>query len=233
MSAYAGPNLAINGLIATLDAGNLKSYSGAGASWSNPTGTYAGSLINGTTFLTNPNRFETNATLVTDANYISLAPQITFNDQTAYSLNFWVKLRPSAASTYHSLTGRNSTTPWLSVFTNNTTGSNWYVRYRQSGGVYTDFSAVTDYNIQTNWTNICLTIDTNRNVNFYLNGIFKQTQIPATTLFYVSILAGGYSSGGNFYALQGALAFSSIYSRTLSTDEVNQNFNALRGRFSL
>lgn len=233
MTINSGPYVVTDGLIVSTDAENTRCYPGSGTAWINPIGNYSGSLVGSTTFATGPDRFDTNATLVTQAYYLSLSPQIEFADQSAYSFNFWIKLRANAQSTYHSLTGRAATTPWLSLFTNDTTGDSWYIRYRQSGGTYNDYTAITNYNIQNNWANICLTIETNRNVNFYLNGEFKETKTPATTLFYTSLLAGGYSSGGNYYVLQGSMAVAMLYNKTLTNAEVAQNFNALSGRYGI
>lgn len=235
MSIFAGPEINEDGLLVYLDAENDRCYPGSGTTWTDLSNSgYGGSLIGSTSFSTSPRKFDTNATLVTENYYISTASQITLSDTSAYSFEFVVKLRSGATSTFYSLSGRGSTNPWLSLYANDTTGDNWYIRYRESGGTYRNFSAITDYNIQNNWGHIALTFDSSRNINFYLNGVFRQTLSTATsTLFYVSRLAGGYSSGGNFYNFQGSMAIAKLYTKTLSAAEVSQNFQAIRGRFSI
>ena len=193
------------------------------------------SLVNSTSHNASvtPNTFDTNSTSVTQLNHISI-PDITFLDQSGYTLDFWVKLRPSAPSTYHSLTGQLGTVPWISIFTNDATGASWYLRYRELGGTYRDFSNVTDWNIQSNWTNVILTVDTNRVASFYLNGEFRQSlsNITSTYLRMVTLL-GGYSSGGNYYTLQGSLGMAKVYRKTLSALDVRQSFNSIRSRFGV
>lgn len=193
------------------------------------------SLIGSTTqnSAASPYTFDTNSTAITQLNHISI-PDITFLDQSGYTLDFWVKLRPSAAITYHSLTGQLLTTPWISVYANDTTGSSWYLRYREQGGTYRDFSNVTNWNIQTNWTNIIITADTNRSLSFYLNGTLRQTLTTATSTYLrMTTLLGGYSSGGNYYTLQGSLGMAKVYRKTLNELEVRQSFNSIRSRFNV
>ena len=188
-------------------------------------------LFGTTSYSSSPSRFETNATSRTDQNYLT-TQQITFADGSEYTFDYWVKLNGLADATYNSLTGRNSTHPWISIVPTDTNGTSWNVRYRQSGGTYYNTSNIS-YDIKNNWGNITLSVDSSRNVGVYLNGEFQETVNPTTTLFYVSVIAGGYASGGNYYALQGSIASSKIYNKALTALEVKQNFNALRGRFGI
>lgn len=234
MGLAHSPRIATDSIAVSVDAANPKCYPGTGTAWNSLVGSYSGSLVGSMTYSDGPAKFDTNATAITENFNLSLSPQMTLDDLSAYSFNFWVKLRSGAQATYHSLAGRGSTSPWLSLYANDTTGDSWYIRYRQSGGTYRNFSTITNYNIQNNWANICLTIETNRSINLYLNGNFIENITSATsTLFYVDRLAAGYSSGGNYYVLQGSMSIASIYSKTLSAEEVLQNFNAHRGRFGI
>ena len=236
MGAYAGPDVVENGLVLALDAGNTRSYPGSGTTWNDLSGHgYGGSLVGATTYSTSPSRFDTNATLITEQNHLSTSSEITLADASEYTWDFYVKLRSSAQATFHSLLGRinNNTNPWLSLYADNTSGTSWYIRYRQSSGTYTNGTSITDYNIQNNWANITLSVNSSRNVNIYLNGVFRETLNPVSTLFYVGRIAGGYGSGGNFYSFQGSIASFKMYNRALTASEIRQNFNALRGRFGI
>ena len=188
-------------------------------------------LFGTTSYSSSSSRFETNATSRTDQNYLT-TQEITFTDGSEYTFDYWVKLNGLSEVTYNSLTGRNSTNPWISLYPTDGNGTSWNIRYRQSGGTYYNTSNIS-YDIKNNWGNITLSVDSSRNVRVYLNGEFQETVNPTTTLFYVSVIAGGYSSGGNYYAWQGSIASSKIYNRALSASEVKQNFNALRGRFGI
>lgn len=181
----------------------------------------------------NPEKFDTNATTITQQNYLTPSSTISFADASSYSMEFWVKLRSGAESTFHSLVGQLATTQWLMLYTNNTTGDNWYIRYRENSGTYRDSSTITTSNIQTSWAHVAVTVDGSRNVRFYVNGLFLNSVAATSTVFNVAAIMGGYNSGGNFYPLQGSMAACRIYSKTLSDDEVRSNFFSLRSRFGI
>lgn len=176
--------------------------------------------------------FNTNATTTTQFNNISI-PTISFADASAYSLDFWVKLRSGAQSTYHSLTGANATAPWVILYTNDTTGASWYVRFRNASSTYQDFSNVTDWNVQTNYANITLTVSNGRVCSFYLNGLFRQSITLATSALDAVTLCGGYNSGGTYYSLQGSMGLAKFYRQTLTAGEVRKHFTANRSRFGI
>jgi hypothetical protein len=230
MARHNNPRIATDGLVLCMDPANVKSYPGSGTTWTDVSGNNNGNSLVGTITYSN-SVFNTNATNVTTESLLSTASLLTFPDASEYTFDFYVKLRSSAPATFHSLTGRQSTNPWLSIFPNDTSGASWYIRYRQGATYYNTVSI--NYNIQTNWANITVTADQSRNVRFYLNGVLQDTIAIPSTLFYVSVLAGGYLSGGNYYCLQGSMSSVKMYNRTLSVNEIQQNFNALRGRFGI
>jgi hypothetical protein len=232
MAVGYNPRIVTDGLVLALDAGNTKSYPGSGTNVSDLSGNgNNGTLFGSTTYSSSPSRFETNATSITDQNYIT-TPQVSFTDGSEYTFDFWVKLNGLSVATYNSLTGKNSTNPWISIYPTTVNGTLWNVRYRQSGGTYYSTSNIS-YDIKNNWGNITLSVNSGRNVNVYLNGEFQETINPTTTVFDVSVIAGGYASGGNYYALQGSIAYSKIYNKALTAEEIQQNFNAGRGRFGI
>ena len=230
---YANGKIVTNGLILALDASDRNSYVSGSTTWNDLSGNgWGGSLIGSASFSSGPNRFDTNCTTITDNGYLSTSSQLTFADASSYTFDFWVKMRANAEITGHGLLGRGTTNPWLPIYTTSTNGLSWYVRFRDNAAVYNDFTIITDTNIQ-NWTNITITADTSRNLNLYVNGVFRQTIALTTSLFNVSRIAGGYSSGGNLYNFQGSLASSKFYNRTLQAQEVLQNYTAQKSRFGL
>lgn len=186
----------------------------------------------GTYWDASPERFETMAVNQTANTGIIVSPQISLPDTSEYTLEFWVKLRTSAEANYHSLLGQDGTTSWVTVYTNNTTGNSWYVRYRNINGTYVDFSTQTS-NIQTTWTHLALATTSSRSVILYINGVETQTLSSATTQLNISRLAAGYNSGGNFYPLQGAMAIARIYGRRLTREQIADSYRADRTRFGL
>lgn len=192
------------------------------------------SFVGGAGWSKNPEKFDTNATTVTQQNYLVPSSTITFVDGSEYSMEFWVKLRSGAQATFHSLVGDFPTTNrWLSVLTNDTTGNSWYIRYRDDTNAYRDSTTVTNVNIQTSWVHLCVTVDSSRNVRFYVNGSFLNTVVAASTLYTIDAILGGYSSGSNYYAFQGSMALCRLYAKRLSDEEIRSNYNSIRPRFNL
>jgi hypothetical protein len=229
MAFHYSPKIVNSGLVLYMDPINSKSYTGTGLTWSNLTSGSLGNLYGSSSYNSTTKSFDTNATAITN-DYGIFSPSITFVDGSEYTLDFWVKLR-SGATSYNSLCGRGATTQWLPLFLISTTS--WFLRYRETSGTYNDFTSITDINLQ-NWTNITLVIKSTRVVSLYINGNFRESiSTPISTVFNITRLASGYSSGGNYYPLQGSISATKIYNRSLSSTEVLQNFNALKSRFGL
>jgi hypothetical protein len=84
-----------------------------------------------------------------------------------------------------------------------------------------------------NWGNITFIIKSNRNIDFYFNGIYKGSVSTTNTLFIINRIASGFTGGIFYYPLQGSISATKIYNRSLSSTEVLQNFNSLKSRFGL
>ena len=83
------------------------------------------------------------------------------------------------------------------------------------------------------WTHITISKNNNQ-LSFYINGLFDVTRTynfnSSTSSTAVDI---GYSSRNAGYPVNGNISQVSIYNRALTAAEVQQNFNALRGRFGI
>ena len=231
-----GPRIVTDGLILAVDASDGNSYVSGSTTWTSLLGTYSGSLFQSCSFSTgSPAAFVNNINSFQSQSAYLTVNDLQLFDQTNYTMDFWVKLRSGNVSTLHSLAGWISTSPWLLLNVSANDGSSWYLSFREfSTATYYNFTAVTDYNIQNNWTNITLTADTSRNISFYLNGNFRQTTTMASSSFMrVTRIMGGYQSGFNEYNLQGSMASAKFYNKTLSAAEIQQNYTTLKSRFNI
>ena len=65
----------------------------------------------------------------------------------------------------------------------------------------------------------------------YLNGLLEDTDVSTTTFTGTGdVLVAAY---GNSNLFQGQINGVFIYNRVLTAQEIQQNFNALRGRYSI
>jgi hypothetical protein len=170
--------------------------------------------------------------------YFNRTPASATNRKT-WTWSGWVK-RGALGSTQHLFQSGYSTNPWfaLQFEADNTIQVSFSAG--TSGGSYT--SAV--FRDPSAWYHIVVALDTTQatssnRVKVYVNGInvplsFTYT-VPSTTFTYInpSCCIGSYTGFPSTWFFTGNIANTQIYNRALSSDEVQQNFNALRGRYGI
>ena len=230
MSVYGGPEVVNSGLVLCLDAANPKSYPGSGTTWTDMSGLgNHGTLTNGPTY---------------DANN---AGSIVFD-----SVDDLVLVNSSLSIPYGS--SARSVSVWF--FTNSTTwvdnvNTLFFYGAGSTGQAFgIDMQSFPTMEVftwgrdivfsttfaQTGWKNIFVTYDGSTTILIYENSVFTRTlslsaacSTPNSSVYIGAInpsaLAGGYYDG--------KISNVSIYNRALSAAEVQQNFNALRGRYGI
>jgi hypothetical protein len=102
------------------------------------------------------------------------------------------------------------------------------------GGAGRDLTFSTTYS-QVGWKNITVTYNGSTTIFIYENGVFTQTLTLAsacnTTSSPIYIGAANTSALSSYY--DGSISQVQIYNRALTATEIQQNFNALRGRFEI
>lgn len=254
MSLGHGANVVTNGLVLYLDAANVKSYPGAGTSWNDLSGNNRNGLINDSPVI-NSNSFTFDG--VDDS--ISFPGLVDLSDTNVVTISFWCKLN-SYVETVGGAGGilleatdnyNNSTVGFLIVVSDDGAGFNGDfpvtlgIKGDAEYNVYGyDKNSVNDLQWH-HWTCIF-----NKGVNgtnpieseFYIDGVYKPvTSFPdeavplrqdntnnfGETTFYI----GGRQ--GTSFNLDFDLGTFSIYNRKLSAAEIQQNFNALLGRYGV
>lgn len=217
-----------DGLVLHLDAANRKSYPGTGTTWTDMRGSgNNGTLINGVAY-----NAANKGSMVFDGidDYTNAGNLGSFFTQG--TISYW--MNSSAVQNY-----RNPfSTKYLGlnegIRFEQTNSGQFYVVIGNTSNQYTINDYTLDAAITANtWYNVVLVWNTStNNVVGYLNGIqkFNSTHTYwATTLPSISIGSGFDSS--RFFA--GKISNTSIYNRALTTAEVKQNFEALRGRHGI
>jgi hypothetical protein len=232
MSVFAGPEIASSNLVFAVDFNNSKSISGT-------TLTNIGSR-NISVALVNA----ANNTLVVANGYAQFSPASESTQSTYYSIS----------NTYFNDI-RNEMTIEACVYTSSyPVGGNRMISTRtteggQSIGFQMGATTVgTEVNSGGTWRTADTTIGSTSNVWIhviqttsnvanvmitYINGrSVAQTAIPGTLANGSGFLIGRGFYGGDRYPA-GRLSFFRVYDRALSAAEIQQNFNALRGRFGI
>lgn len=242
MSTFGNPNIKNNGLVLYLDAGNTKSYSGSGITWSDLTiNKLNGVLYNGPTFGRNNSIGFDGVNDYVQINHNSLLAQ-------TYSMSFntWIY-----SSNWNSLTSNykvfSKTQTGAYAFGSSifTVGVMEYISY--IGGAYRSvtypLSSLTNstwYNFSGSWNSRYLVLYVNGasvSTLDYGSVIGSSSAVSYISYSFNNILAVGAEPGatssidGNYWP--GNIALLQIYSRSLSDTEMLQNFNAIKGRFNL
>lgn len=222
MSFAHSPKIVTDGLVLALDAGNVKSYVSGSTTWFDKSGNgNNGTLINGPTFATGSIIFDgTNDyvdTVYTPPAVFSISTW--FRNDTTYDV-----FNRGVLSTYKTNDYRGfylSTSGPSNPYTVSPAGLNlWFNGNGRVGipGLNTG-----------QWYNICIT-SSGSQILAYLNSAVVASVSNATT--HQDVLNIGRSRFDTNYWL-GAIAMTQVYNRVLSSTEITQNFNALRGRFGI
>jgi hypothetical protein len=232
-SYYKGP-IVTSGLTMALDAGNLVSYSGTGTTWKNLTSnTLNGTLTNGPTYSSDSGGcivFDGTDDMVRVTN---VSPLGTSYDWTTEA---WIKW------------SNVGYTSWMTIIDSGNYGS--AANYMMWISSDTSQKVLATYDGGWNYGTIPLSPNTwyhvvlskregtsgvqNSPVRFFVNGVFDvQRNYTYIGGYATNDLGVGLTPSNQNYPMNGKIAQAKVYNRALSDAEVQQNFNAQRGRFGI
>jgi hypothetical protein len=238
MGLAHSPRMVTNGLVLYLDAGNTRSYLGSGTTWTDLSGNgNNGTLVDGPTYSAGSLVFDGVANKIHSSSSIKWSPNGAVGYQTM-TIELWIKSSDTS--------GNYFSKPW--------NGSGEY-NIRIGPGFFTLVSGTPTgtKNLSINssvydgtWKNIVCWMD-NTNMGYYLNNNqYSASQAHTLTgsvptsgdanlsLCLMSLYPYGSPwAGSTSFSILGNMAVCKVYNRVLSTLEVSQNYNALKGRFGL
>jgi hypothetical protein len=251
MSVYAGPRVVTDGLIGYWDAGNTKSYPGSGTSWFDLSGrAYEGTLVNSPTYSDGVFNFNGSNTHI-----ITTLP---YSGSTDYTMSCWFKTSVAQRSgicgfrTSGVAGGLNWNQFIFYISGDLNIGTNGdYIKYDEfsqlppaGGSILTSRSVFIDTVPVTtnNWINVVATTNSSKSTIYYnavevANTTGTQPTRDLAAPFIVGVAPNYSPASPNAvlagFAFNGSISNSVLYNRALSASEVQQNFNALRGRFGI
>jgi hypothetical protein len=222
MSIAYNPSIVTSGLVFCLDAGNAKSYPGSGTSWYDVTNTNTlGSLINSPSYTSGTAGYFFFGAI---NNYVNLPTTLGYISQlSAFS---WIKTVGTPKSGYHIVCGPTSleiSIPTSGEIRSGIDTSNGRFVSNHGSGL-----------VDGNWHYLGFTFD-GTTKSSYIDGAMVGTQSVTGTLVYsVSGRSMGvFGSGDTTYGMNGNISYYHVYNSSLTGSQVNQNFNALRGRYGI
>ncbi len=220
MAVAYNPSIVTDGLVFQVDAANIKSYSGSGTNVTNISNSnYTGVLNNGVGFSSNNNGV---FTFDGSNDYISFVPNDIFNIGTGdFTLLAWHKTSyKSNYSTIMSLDDGNGTGYLLYTSINSGVMRNWVAGVPKNGNI----------DICTGVWNLIGLTRTSGLCTQYVNGVVDTT-FTASGVLQISGRTLIIGQNANSYYYNGNISTVQIYNRSLTQQEILQNYNATKGRY--
>ena len=229
-----------SGLVLHLDAANRKSYPGTGTVWNDLSGNgKTGTLTNSPAFSGN-----NNGVFVLDGvnDYIDLVSQddaqtplsgygaFTGADTSPFTLEVWLKtsqISGLAVTDCPAIIGRNSNDIWANL--NLFNGYVYFIHYTTTWEINLKSTTMVSNDV---WHHIVYVNNVNETGILYIDGKAEasgSSSLSGANYFSPDSVGLGFS--GKY--LQGNIGVVKFYDRSLTSVEVNQNFNALRGRYGI
>lgn len=219
MSNQYGPRIVTSGLVLYLDAGNIKSYSGAGTTWTDLSNNgYNAILTNGPTYSSNNNGF---ITFDGSNDHAIISNWNTFTGNAVFSYDlFFMKFN-------------NNNSNYISYGTNAASQLNQFGVYNNTIGAlnYANDTAISTSLIANNIWHYATVTHNGSTTRLYFNGVLSLSRNTSYN-FGASSFYIGQAAVGGFYA-NIRLASFKFYNRVLSDNEILQNYNATKSRYIL
>ena len=223
MGLNHSPRIVTDGLILCLDAGNPKSYPGSGTTWTNLAGTIGnGTLTNGPTFDAN-----NSGSIVFDGtdDFVQCSGSLTV---TAATFVCWIRRNGSQGTYDGILFSRGTSVTGMLFYTSDQLGYTW----NNAINTYTWNSGLTVPDLT--WCMVAVSV-TSTAATAYLgqaSGITTAINTVSHTSTVLDDIKLAFDDATLRY-FTGNIAIAQLYNRALSAEEIQQNFNALRGRYGL
>lgn len=236
MAIAYNPSILTNGLVLCLDAANAKSYPGSGTSWTDLTNpTTIGTLTNGPTFSST-----NGGNIVFDGtdDYVNVPHNASYNLGTAFTI-----IMVTSGTSYTGFknwivkgsgSGWSNATGWKAHTGNGSFDLSWYWVFG-NGTTHVEIPPFSTWSKSNDtWPFYFMAIQRQSDNSFarYLNGRYETTASSLTGSVDTtsSMTIGGGSGEGT---INGKIALLQIYNRALTQTELNQNYNAVKSRYSL
>lgn len=230
MALAHSPKIVTDNLALLLDAGNIKSYPGTGTAWSDLSGNgYNVTLVNGPVY----NSADGGSIDFDGTNDYGIINDVIVSSPTALSIGGWFKHNGSGSNFEMVLHHGETTAVGSSRYffglsdTDNITATIGAITVGWEAGETTTIATLdTWYFVTATWDGTT--------VRVYINGNFIKQYSLASYSNITTPTRIGSSGSGTGYSMNGSISDVFIYTnKALTPEEININFNALRGRYGI
>jgi len=254
MALFHSPRIVTNGLVLYLDAGNQKSYSGSGTTWTDLSGNgNNGTLANGVGYnsgnLGSLSFDGTDDYVTNGSTNFSIANNLFSDNNGSWTVSAWFKfpVSPTQArdnnvnggNCSYSIVGRSGGIATGAAFTlfvgGTTTAFGSFANYC-AVGIRGTITAVSPNTVNTNtWNNAVITWNGTNNFSYFNgsgpNAVTTGTAAAQTYDLNIGTTASLNAPPGNIHFFEGSIGNVSIYNRALTPQEIQQNYNATKSRY--
>lgn len=227
MSLGHGASIVTNGLVLCLDAGNTKSYPGTGTTWTDLSGLgNNGTLVNGPTY-SSANSGSLVFDGVNDYADCGNGSSLSFGNVITVIVSYY----KGNTGTHNPIVSKKSADPSLAGWEIADSSGMLRATFRPTATQINIGDSFTTFSLNV-WAIAALTFD-GTTAKLYKNGVntLSTSSGGPVTLNSSGPMRIATRSDGNM--TNGSVGFVNVYNRALSSTEVTQNFNALRGRYGL
>lgn len=242
MAVFAGPEINESGLVVSFDVANFKSYSGIGTTWVNLSSTSNNALlVNGIGYTsTNLGSFSFDGS----NDYIDLGSSYFISTSTPFTVNLWININPrtpggTQADFHRLVTLRSVGTSTFGIAYVNQLNSGYEGLYITNNNGWVK-AKTSFYPTPNTWGLLTLTYNGSGSTNISnFNMYWNSSQLTFNTdgLSTPSVTTDnnylGVRQPADIQIYRGNMSLFQIYNRELSLSEIQQNFNATKGRYGL
>jgi hypothetical protein len=240
MATNYNPRTVTNGLVLALDAANPKSYPGSGTTWTDLSGNgNNGTLLNGVGY---------NGSNLGSLVFDGVDDYVGWNTLDAVKWQNWSSITVETVFRLDSYSGSTGGRQYLFDYRDNggvngafgcfydNTGTVGFKLFYNTTGTSFEEPVITTFALGTliyHQVTFDKTTSTN-NIRHYINGnnVFtRSVTANSTTTNSGRVWLGRFSGGG--FQWNGNIFIHRAYNRALTPQEIQQNFNATRSRFSI
>jgi len=242
MGINYSPKIVTDGLVLCLDAGNPLSYPGSGNVWNDLSGNgNNGTLVNGVGYSSDNKGsmvFDGVDDIVNTSYSVqgmsSFSTEVVFKTTTMYNTLQYYNC-PSICGTAQ---GGGISGDWLLAVKNGN-----LISYDELTGGNNNI----DLNVfvsNNNWHFVQVTKTSQGVVTYYFNGVqllqltgrtsqLRTTSLTSTIYGTNWMVGSAFWIDGSYRNFEGSIGFNRFYNRALTAQEIQQNYNATKGRFGL
>jgi hypothetical protein len=225
MGGRYSPNIVTSGLVMCLDAANVRSYPGSGTTWTDVSSNGSnGTLTNGPTYDSS-----NGGSIVFDGSNDYVIGATTLNVNNSVTMEAWIY--PTSAPSGGGGGGFIVSNIGYYLELKSTRVVRSYF-YGLSSPGYHDGTVAVSLNT---WSHVvAVRNSSDSTIKHYINGTLDNTISSVTGTINngaQNYQVGGYQGGS--YSFVGRIGVCKVYNISLSSTEITQNFNALRGRFGI